>query len=1025
MAKEDAIITISLIDKFSGTFKRINKAVQGTKKRLQTLGRSLKPLVTRFAALGTAIAGGAAIRKSLQLAEKQVKAEAKLLAALKGQGDELTRIQKIASQIQSETIIGDEDLIDTAALLVNMGVSTERIDDALRAAVDTSQALGAPIALVARAIGRFGTGTAGLLGQRVPELVELAAQGKLAAEGIDFLRERFRGTSQEIAKTDFGQVTQQLNALGDAFEQQGNIFVQFQTIILKGAVEAFNSLNEAMKSEQFRNVITVAKVLLGELSKFAPQLLAIIGALAAIQIAVFVTPLLVIGTQIGLIVGGLALIATLLPNITSETNKLRDSTTESQSLFGSIGSDIAAIFKEVAEGKITVEDIFDIALTRLRVLALQIRKFVLTPVVNFILGLIKLIIGGIGSAVTTVQIGVVKAISAILVKLNKIFPDFDNNLRKLARQIVVISGRITRFILQQVLKVVKILPESVLDIIGLAETDITSTLKALNKGIIEVNTTILADSSTKFADAIDKKIIPALERAQIAAGKIVIEGSKLIFAGTGGVGTDDREIEGQERALEGRILGRRAARRQVEQKQDRADRKVAQQEVTRNLAEQATLEAQFRALKEGKDFQSQQRTNASRIAELNRLNELEKIGFQDFIKEREALETQAIDTQIAATAKQLEAAQEAIDARRAEGGATADVRLQLTQVITLQRQLNDLTGQRQQALEGTNDARRQEAARIQAELSATAGKAREAITANNELAEAGQASVAETLEKNRQIVDQFTARSGAAAQQLAAATSTLPQTEVDALIANLGKVGSELDRLEPKVESLFGGFTRGAQEATQEVATLGVVGAAVGSGLTQSVAGNLTDAFSAVATGAKSASDAFKDFARGVIADIAKLLIRIAVLRAVGGVFGGGGIPFAQGGPVPGPNVNADVVSARLTPGEFVIKKDATSFYGNRAMAAVNARMVPPELLRKFSSGKVPRSARGFFQAGGAVTTPTGQERSDQQGFGLSIIASSAEGVERLNAGGRNAQLQFIEDNASEINSALNADQRR
>ena len=49
--------------------------------------------------------------------------------------------------------------------------------------------------------------------------------------------------------------------------------------------------------------------------------------------------------------------------------------------------------------------------------------------------------------------------------------------------------------------------------------------------------------------------------------------------------------------------------------------------------------------------------------------------------------------------------------------------------------------------------------------------------------------------------------------------------------------------------------------------------------------------------------------------------------------------PFGRnaGGPIPGPNVNADVVPAMLTPGEWVIRKDMVQKYGSGFMAALNA----------------------------------------------------------------------------------------
>lgn len=57
---------------------------------------------------------------------------------------------------------------------------------------------------------------------------------------------------------------------------------------------------------------------------------------------------------------------------------------------------------------------------------------------------------------------------------------------------------------------------------------------------------------------------------------------------------------------------------------------------------------------------------------------------------------------------------------------------------------------------------------------------------------------------------------------------------------------------------------------------------------------------------------------------------------------GGGGMLFqAAGGMIPGPNVNRDIVPAMLTPGEFVMTRDAVAKFGPQFMAALNAGRLP------------------------------------------------------------------------------------
>ena len=103
--------------------------------------------------------------------------------------------------------------------------------------------------------------------------------------------------------------------------------------------------------------------------------------------------------------------------------------------------------------------------------------------------------------------------------------------------------------------------------------------------------------------------------------------------------------------------------------------------------------------------------------------------------------------------------------------------------------------------------------------------------------------------------------------------------------------------------------------------------------------------FEQIGTGAKSAKDAFLDFARAVIAAIN----RIAAQKLAEEIFGsfakgGGGIGgflaglfkgFATGGPVPGTGTT-DSVPAMLTPGEYVIRRDVARRIGYRVLDAIN-----------------------------------------------------------------------------------------
>ena len=102
--------------------------------------------------------------------------------------------------------------------------------------------------------------------------------------------------------------------------------------------------------------------------------------------------------------------------------------------------------------------------------------------------------------------------------------------------------------------------------------------------------------------------------------------------------------------------------------------------------------------------------------------------------------------------------------------------------------------------------------------------------------------------------------------------------------------------------------------------------------------------FEQIGTGAKSAKDAFLDFARSVISAINRIAAQKLAEQIFGSFGKGGGIGgffaglfkgFATGGTVPGSGTR-DTVPAMLTPGEYVIRRDVARRIGYRMLDAIN-----------------------------------------------------------------------------------------
>lgn len=153
-----------------------------------------------------------------------------------------------------------------------------------------------------------------------------------------------------------------------------------------------------------------------------------------------------------------------------------------------------------------------------------------------------------------------------------------------------------------------------------------------------------------------------------------------------------------------------------------------------------------------------------------------------------------------------------------------------------------------------------------------------------------------------------------------------------------------------------------------------------------------TDAFSSIADGSKSASEAFGDMIDSMIADLTRLILQQSIMQGLSGLFGNvfgpsGGVPtagaavatggffngrgithrFAEGGMVNGPGSGtSDSILARLSNGEFVSDAKTTSFFGPeffvnlKRMARSGSRPSP------FTNG-IPAFANGGMVSGAGM----------------------------------------------------------
>jgi hypothetical protein len=181
-----------------------------------------------FKKLGTAMAAAFAVGKikqflesSVEAANVQLQAEAKLLQALKGRGDVMDRLTARASELQKQTLFGDEAIIQQQAFLAAQGRTEEEINRTIDAAIQLSAVTGDDLGTAVKNLDATLEGNVGRLGKLDGAFKELTAEQLKNGGAIDLISEKYQGFAETQAQTGTGAVIRLKNAFGDFMEEIG------------------------------------------------------------------------------------------------------------------------------------------------------------------------------------------------------------------------------------------------------------------------------------------------------------------------------------------------------------------------------------------------------------------------------------------------------------------------------------------------------------------------------------------------------------------------------------------------------------------------------------------------------------------------------------------------------------------------------------------------------------------------------------------------------------------------------------
>jgi len=264
MAKlNDLIVTIG------AQTKQFDKALGSSMKKMQRFGMNTKKL-GKSMTMGLTAPIAALGFTAVKAFDQQAKAIAQVEAGLKSTGSTVgytsKQLQQMASDLQTKTIFGDEEILKdaTSQLLtftniagdqfartqsVALDLATRLDGDLKSASIQLGKALNDPIANLS-ALSRSGIQFSEDQKQVIKSLTESGRLAEAQTVILDELEKQYGGSAEAAAKAGTGGLKQLANSFGDLQEEFGKIIMEFLPPVidgLKNMLAAFQNLSPEVK----------------------------------------------------------------------------------------------------------------------------------------------------------------------------------------------------------------------------------------------------------------------------------------------------------------------------------------------------------------------------------------------------------------------------------------------------------------------------------------------------------------------------------------------------------------------------------------------------------------------------------------------------------------------------------------------------------------------------------------------------------------------------------------------------------
>jgi len=333
MAKDKVYITLEVTDKGTAVVKGFDKNTEQAFNKMKThakastasMGSSLQKLKKHWVAYSVgAVAAVVAVKAVMtkiistittwtRLSMVQEDAEIALAASLKANleyTDQLnTKYQEFAANIQKKTKYGDEEVLQLMALQKNLGVASDKIEEATKMSIGLAAATGRDVQSMAMYVALAQQGEFTMLRRYIPALRSTTDATEQLRIVMEFAARGFK-VAQDVTESFSGSLKQTSNLWGDLREKLASVITKNQTILaymkqtrewlikVGEEVDAWREANQAFIDQKAEKAIEAIKEAIVTLAPLVQAIGVSIGWLAK-QTMAFIDDFVKLGKWIG------------------------------------------------------------------------------------------------------------------------------------------------------------------------------------------------------------------------------------------------------------------------------------------------------------------------------------------------------------------------------------------------------------------------------------------------------------------------------------------------------------------------------------------------------------------------------------------------------------------------------------------------------------------------------------------------------------------------------------------------------